>query len=1111
MKMWKKLAGGVAFVAVSAALTPVAFAQVTTSGVSGTVSKADGSPASDATVVVEDTRTGLTRTVVTTPTGAFDVRGLNVGGPYTVSVSAPGEQPTQVTDIFLNLGAPTDVNLAFSGATQGDVVVVTASQVGATPIAIGPSSVFSVEDLEEKPAINRDIKDIIRQDPRIYLDQTAGGPVGTDGVQCGGSSPRFNSVTVDGIGLNDGFGLNNNGYPTERLPFPFDAVNQVSVELAPFDTQYGGFTGCTINMVSKSGTNEFHGSAFFDYTDDSLRGDSIEGRNVFVPSFDEKRYGFTIGGPIIPDRLFFFGAYERFEGVNLFGRGPEGSGATTIVTGFTQAMYDQIVNTARDVYGIDDLGGTPTSDPAIDEKYLARLDWNINDRHRAALTYNYNKGLNLTESDTGSSNFEFGGHLYDRGAELKAYSGQLFSDWTDSLSTELRVSYNDVDATAECRDGRVIGEVRVQVAAGRNVYFGCDDSRHFNDLNYTVLTIKAAANYRLGDHTFSLGGERQTYDIFNAFTQHTEGEFVFTDNVNGTAMANFIAGRPSNIFYGNARGTNNPDDTAARFEYDINTVYLQDEFAVGDNADVTLGLRYDWYTNSDLPNFNANFLARNGFSNQENLDGKGILQPRFGFNWDVTDALTLRGGAGLFAGGNPNVWVSNSYSNDGVTAIQLEYRNPLGGGLPLAPNILTSPNSSSERPGGQAINPNNALWGVPTVMFDAVANASANSAVAAIDPDFQPASEWKFSIGATYDADFGNLPLGLGGEYQFDVDLIRGISNNAATITNATLARVGTAPDGSPLYKRIDRTDPDCLVQATINTAACTTRTSDDLLLTNSRNGGEATIFSASVIKSYDWGLDWSLGFAHVDAKDTRSMTSSVAGSNFGSIAVRDINNPDQARSNFNIPNRITMSVSYEHEWFEDFTTRISLFGEELQSRPYSYTFISGGNNDTWGDNNEGLHLLYVPNGPTDPNVVFCSNTTAADDAVCGGAATNFATAAFFDWADSAGLARGAQTTRNDFDGGWNNKFDLKIEQEFPTGFGKGSAFVVVENIGNLLNDDWGVFYEAPFPQRNGVVEIDRDAATNRFVYRRLAAPNIDDAVDGVSFWTVKVGATWGF
>jgi outer membrane receptor for ferrienterochelin and colicin len=1104
---FKRLAGGVAFAAISVALTPVAFAQATSSGVQGTVSNADGSPASDATVTVEDTRTGLTRSVIATSSGAFDIRGLNVGGPYTITVSAPGEQSTQVTDVYLDLGSTTDVNLAFSGSASTDVIVITASQAGAAPIAIGPASVFSAEDLAEKPAINRDIKDIIRNDPRIYLDQTAGGPVGTDGVQCAGASPRFNSVSVDGIGLNDGFGLNNNGYPTERLPFPFDAINQVSVELAPFDPQYGGFTGCTINMVSKSGTNEFSGNVFFDFTNNDMRGDTIEGRQVFVPEFEEKRYGVSLGGPIIEDTLFFFGAYERFEGVNLFGRGPVGSNATTIVTGFTQAEYQQIIDIANNVYGISDLGGQPVSDPSIDEKYLARLDWNINDRHRAALTYNYNKGLNLTESDTGSNNFEYGNHLYDRGAELKAYSAQLYSDWTDELSTQLRVAYNDVNATAACRDGAIIGEVRIIVDPGRNAYFGCDDSRHFNDLDYTVLTVKAGATYQFGDHTFGAGIERQTYDIFNAFTQHVEGEFVFN------SIADFQNGLPNQIFYGNAAGTNNPDDTAAAFKYDINTIYLQDEFPLGDSADITLGLRYDWYTNDDLPRNNPFFLARNGFANTANLDGKGIIQPRFGFNWDVTDRLTLRGGAGLFSGGNPNVWVSNSYSNDGITAVQLQYGPGTLPGMPAGYNILNNPNGQSERPGGNAVNPNNALWGIPQPMIDSVGLQAPNSAVAAIDPDFDPASEWKFSLGATYELDMGMFGLGmLGDGYRIDADYIRGVTNNAASIVNAGLVRVGTAPDGSPLYKRADKSDPDCLNAATAPTAACTTRTADDLLLTNAGDGGETNVYSIALSNSIDdWNLDWSLAYAHIDAKDTRSMTSSVAGSNFGSIAVSDINNPEQARTNFLIPNRFTTSVSWEADFIPDFTTRLSLFGEHYQSRPYSYTFAFGGLNDTWGDNNEGLHLLYVPTGPTDPNVIFCSNTTATDDAVCGGAATNFNTTDFFNWADGVGLARGAQTGRNDFEGGWNNKFDLKLEQEFPTGFGKGSAFVVIENLGNLLNDEWGVLYETPFPQRVGVVEIDRNAATNQFVFRRLASPNIDDPVDGVSFWTVKVGASWGF
>ncbi len=210
----KRMAGGVAFVAMAAALTPVAFAQVTTSGVQGTVSRADGAPAGDATITVQDTRTGLTRTVVTTPTGAFDIRGLNVGGPYTVSVAAEGEQPTQVNDVFLALGQPTSLNLAFSGAEATDVVIITATQAGATPVATGPAAVFSLADIENAPLANRDIRPLLASDPRISID-----PGNSDAISCGGANPRYNALTLDGTRIIDSFGLNSSGYPTERMAF----------------------------------------------------------------------------------------------------------------------------------------------------------------------------------------------------------------------------------------------------------------------------------------------------------------------------------------------------------------------------------------------------------------------------------------------------------------------------------------------------------------------------------------------------------------------------------------------------------------------------------------------------------------------------------------------------------------------------------------------------------------------------------------------------------------------------------------------------------------------------------------------------------------------------
>ncbi|HVY89371.1 MAG TPA: TonB-dependent receptor [Hyphomonadaceae bacterium] len=1106
MNHWKKLAGGVAVMAMSAGLAQGAFAQVTTSSVEGNVAKADGTPVGGASVTVTDTRTGTKRTVTSSDNGSFSVGNLNVGGPYTVNVTAAGEQPTQVTDVYLNLGKPTGVNLAFSGQASTDVIVITASQIKATPIAIGPATVFSQADLEEKPVINRDLKDVLKLDPRVYLDEMAGGTAGNDGVQCAGASPRFNSLTVDGIGLNDGFGLNNNGYPTERMPFPFEAISQVSVELAPFDVNYTGFTGCNINAVTKSGTNKIHGSVFYDFTNQDLRGDKSAGVSFTVPSFEEKRYGGTIGLPIIKDRLFLFGAYEKFEGSKLFTRGPIGSGAANQVPGLTQAIYDQIVSTAANVYGITDLMTTPGAFPIADEKYLLRLDANITDRHRAVVTYNYNEGLVPVEANSGNNNFEFTNHLYNRGAELKAISGQLFSDWTDDFSTELRISQNDVDYTQKCLQGGTLGEARIFVGAS-SVYLGCDFSRQANDLNYTVMNYKASANWKLGDHQLLFGAEQLHFDIFNLFAQGTQGSYSFAD------VAAFAAGTVQNgqATYRNARGTNNQNDLAASFQYDINSVYVQDKLDVTPDATVTFGLRADWYTNHDTPRPNANFLARNGYYNTENLNGKYILQPRFGFNWDLSDSLKLHGGVGLYAGGNPNVWISNGYSADGVEQIQLNSQT--------IPNILTNPNVNSERAAGQTINPNNALWGIPQVLFNGVANASANSTVNAIDPDFQPSAEWKFALGASWDFNAG----WFGSDYHLDADFLRSQTKNAAQVVNARLARVGTAADGvSPIYKRIDPSDPDCLVAATINTAACSTIGIDDLILANVGDGGFANTYSLALRKSYDWGLDWAIAFAHVDAEDTRSLSSSTANSNFGSTAVTDINNPTKARSTFDIPNRFTMQVSYSHEWFKDFQTKISLTGQEYQARSWSYTFRNGGLDTAaggaFGDFNEGVHLLYVPTGPNDPNVIFCQGTATplANQSLCRTSASNatqvnFDTTSFFNFVDQTGLARGKVVGRNSADGSWTNKFDLKIEQEFPTGIGRGSLYLIIENLGNLINSDWGVPYEAPFPSRDAIVEADRDPATNKFVFRTLFPSVGEDPVRDVGFWNARVGATWKF
>jgi len=317
------------------AIPIAATAQVTTSAMRVTVTTPGGAPATEANVSVTDTRTGATRTVSVTSAGTVAVTGLRIGGPYTVKASAIGYSEMSL------------------GESAMEEVIVTSAAVMSQQVALGPASTFGIQDLQDYPAINRDIRDVIRFDPRIYQDAAFVGA-----IQCAGASPRFNSMTVDGVRMNDNFGLNSNGYPTTRQPFPFDAIQQVSVELAPYDVQYGGFTGCNINAVTKSGANEFFGSFFYDYTNDSMKGDRLEGDKIDNGDFTEERYGATFGGPIIKDKLFFFLAYEKLEGVQQFNRGGADSGAGDTVNGVSVAQLAEIAEIAQSVYGYD-VGGFP--------------------------------------------------------------------------------------------------------------------------------------------------------------------------------------------------------------------------------------------------------------------------------------------------------------------------------------------------------------------------------------------------------------------------------------------------------------------------------------------------------------------------------------------------------------------------------------------------------------------------------------------------------------------------------------------------------------------------------------------------------------------------------
>jgi hypothetical protein len=607
------------------------------------------------------------------------------------------------------------------------------------------------------------------------------------------------------------------------------------------------------------------------------------------------------------------------------------------------------------------------------------------------------------------------------------------------------------------------------------VYLGADDSRQANALNTKSNFIKLAGQYLAGRHVFSGGYEREGLTIFNQFVQHSRGgEWDFYDNSGGnpafcdgltaaeklanpactlSAIDRFELGSPSRIYYGNGGGTNDPVTASAEFTNALNSLYVQDSVFF-DQYDLTVvaGLRYEFFTSGDRPVFNQTFTTANdGLRNDENIDGLSLWMPRLGLTWSVNEKLVLRGGVGRYSGGNPNVWLSNAWSNDGLTNVQTrsnydEDQSVFDGSIEL----------TGDNPGRD----------VPQSLFDFVANTTADNAndsfLVLISPDYRQPNEWKFSVGGTY-----RLP----GDVQADVDYLHTELRDSAYYVDLSQEVVGTTLAGGPIYAYGNGRD--------------------NFMLTNSDIGASSDIFSVMLRKFWNMGLDMFLGYSYVRAEDISPMTSSVAGSNFDNLAVIDINNPRGGFTNYRVPHRFTLRASYGHDFFWNSETRITLYGVLSEGQPQSYAM---GSQDLEGDGQFGRHLLYVPTGPSDPNVVFAPGFNATE---------------FFAWVDREGLDSGF-VTRNGTHAKWTKRFDFRVDQEFPTGGDtRGRVYLKMYNVANFLSEDWGKVWDAQFftPQ---VIDSDVNDA-GQYVFNEFTDRPISDLIESRSNWEVRIGVGFRF
>jgi len=1010
--MFKKKLSPIAIaVAMTVGMSSVAVAQETSSSIRGMITGPAGNPAPGTKITVTHVPTGSVKTLEVGEGGAFHVSGLRVGGPYTLTVDSDKFKDANYDGISLALGKPflVDVQLEDNQVVETISVTASASSLLAFNNVRGPAANYSQVQIENSPAINRAITDIIRADPRVYVSE---GNSDGDTIQCAGKNSRFNSFTVDGVRMDDIFGLSDTGLPTNRFPFSFDALEQVSVELAPFDVVYGGFSACTINSVIKSGTNEFHGSIFSDYTDDGFRGDTLEGEDITWPDFEEKRFGMTLGGALIEDKLFFFAAYEKLEGADVYEGGVVGSGAANESDFVTQAQVDDIISIAQNQYQYDP-GVIPSDLAKGDEKYLVKLDWNINDDHRAALTY-----INSEDFDTRDSSFydvQLASNLYKTAKELTSVSTSLYSDWNDNFSTQVRFTSLSVDNDNAPLNGTDFATILINIDGDRAVTMGPDVFRQANRVEYSVDTFAVQGSYYLDNGaTLSGGFERETVDVFNLFGRYSQSEIRFD------SIDDFRAGIPSRFEYENA-ATGNVNDVAGTWEYSTNTFYLQYDVEAFDGLNMVFGLRYDEYDTSDTPPTNPLFEADYGFTNANTLDGVSLLQPRFSATYELNDDVILRGGLGLYSGGNPAVWLTNSFVRTGGKTFGT--RNT---GLADGQSLFDVPHSGAED--GR---PNSAGWGIPTAAYDEVNSNlnqfSANEDVNFLDPNFDMPSEWKLSLGSTHT---------LTDEITANFDILLSRGNNALMVTRGDLDPVLDANGNQALT---EQGFPD-YVSNRIESYAVTNSDEDALSYT----------LSAAFAGEHDNGLSWSAGYAYTDAEDVQGLVSSQATSNYQRTARTDAQGQVASTSNYNIEHRLTGALTYTTELFSGYKTRFSAFAVYQSGEVYSLTEDGTGNYARRGSLGELTEdgLVLVPGHK-----------------------------------------------RNGEEGPSWTKVDVKITQELPGVMDghKASAFIVIDNFTNLLNDDWGVLEEqdgnyqfsevgdTPFVKQNASVYEVRIGAEYKF------------------------------
>ncbi|GAA4518030.1 TonB-dependent receptor [Sphingobacterium thermophilum] len=1017
-------------------------AQVTTSSLTGVVTESTGKSTAGATIKATHIPSGTTYSGATNAQGRFNLANMRVGGPYRVEITYVGQNPIVYEDVYLQLGQPFVLNPVFGeDALLIDEVTITGSRTKSDKN--GASTVVNRSQIENLPSISRSVNDLTRLTPQA------------NGTAIGGGNYRANNFTVDGANFNNQFGIGQN-IPANGSPISIDAIEQIVVNVTPFDVRQSGFTGAAVNAVTRSGRNNFFGSAFYTGRSDHQQGSRVKNTQVAINDMEEKQYGVSLGGPIVKNKLFFFVNLEQNKTVEP---GPTkvaddannrqyGSGNSNIARP-TYQFLDEVRNYLITKYGYDPGVYQGYSNKSNNDKLFAKIDWNIADNHKINFRYNQVKGKSPSQisnsftgsglsnlSRTGSNALHFSNSNYFQETNLYSGVAEYTGKWGNTNNT-IRVAYVHQN---EPRSSGGADFPLVDIKEGNNIIttFGYEPFTYGNLRDVKTLTVYYDGNYVYKNHNFTYGAQYEASTTKNGFQRFGAGYYLYNswdDFVNGAKAANYVLTFPL---------TEDGSQAFPSFKFAQYSLFVQDQIAVNSKLKLTGGVRLELPTFPSISAMKTHPLVEqltfaDGLKLNTGLTPKArvMVSPRIGFNYDAYGdrSLVLRGGSGIFTGRIPFVWIVAQSGDAGM----LQYTQ-----------IFPADRIPDFNPDIKANFPSP----IPQ------AGTSIPSSISAMDRNLKFPSTWKTSLAVDYTLP-GGIIATLEGIYNKDLNAV--VAKNVNLVEPTALAIPGYNDHryiypASTASKYINKLNSNGLV-----TPDATNRF-DPTYMTNAK-GGHYYSVTAQLQKNNWNGMSASLAYTYSGAKNFGDGSGDQI-ANLWSLPATNTGNPNVPSLGYTtnvVPHRLVGFVSYSNNWIGKLNTTMTLFYSGSSTGRMSYVYAGDFNRDGNSNNND---LIYVPSSPAE--IEF--DPIAAGNSNYGGRAYTAQEQAdiFFELIDNDKYLKSRKGKYAERNGGvmpWRNQFDFRLSQEIFKNVGGANNslefFWDVFNLGNLLSSNWGVYKSA--------------------------------------------------